>query len=91
MNYKIPNLEFPSNVEENDQLIPEERENTTGKQTQSRNREKVISTGAFHEKSLKNSKTNQGGSYHRDIAAKYKKPRSKGDKAFNLRKAKKKR
>ena len=91
MNYKIPELEFPSNVEENDQLIPEERENTTGKQTQSRNREKVISTGAFHEKSLKNSKTNQGGSYHRDIAAKYKKPRSKGDKAFNLRKAKKKR
>lgn len=91
MNYKIPELEFPSNVEENDQLIPEERENKTSKQTQSRNREKVISTGAFHEKSLKNSKTNQGGSYHRDIAAKYKKPRSKGDKAFNLRKAKKKR
>ena len=90
MKYEIPGLEFPQDVEENDQLIPEERENENGKQMQSRNREKVVSTEAFHDKSAKNSKTNQGGSYHRDIAAKYKKPRSKGDKAFNLRKAKKK-
>ena len=90
MKYEIPGLEFPQDVEENDQLIPEERENENGKQMQSRNREKIVSTEAFHDKSAKNSKTNQGGSYHRDIAAKYKKPRSKGDKAFNLRKAKKK-
>lgn len=90
MKYEIPQLEFPEVVEENNELIPEERESDHGKQLQSRNREKVISSGAFHEKSAKNSKTNQGGSYHREIAAKYKKPRSKGDKAFNLRKAKKK-
>lgn len=35
---------------------------------------------AFHEKSAKNSKTNQGGSYRRTIAAKYKKPKTRGQK-----------
>ncbi|MFW2348062.1 MAG: ATP-dependent helicase, partial [Wenyingzhuangia sp.] len=29
---------------------------------------------AFHEKSEKNQKTNQGGSYRRNLAKKYKKP-----------------
>lgn len=88
MNYSIPEIEFPEEVNEEEQLIDEERDKP--KQAQSRNREKVISDGAFHEKSAKNSKTNQGGSYHREIAEKYKKPRTKGDKAFNLRKNKKK-
>ena len=35
---------------------------------------------AFHEKKEKNKKTNQGGSYRRTLAAKYKKPRTKGQK-----------
>ncbi len=35
---------------------------------------------AFHEKSDKNKKTNQGGSYRRTIAAKYKKPKTRGQK-----------
>jgi ATP-dependent RNA helicase RhlE len=90
MKYTIPQLIFPEEVEVNNELIPEERDNDFGKQMQSRNREKVVSSEAFHDKSAKNSKTNQGGSYHREIAEKYKKPRSKGDKAFNLRKNKKK-
>jgi len=90
MKYEIPQLTFPEEVEVNNELIPEERDSDLGKQMQSRNREKVVSSEAFHDKSAKNSKTNQGGSYHREIAEKYKKPRSKGDKAFNLRKAKKK-
>ena len=40
---------------------------------------------SFHEKSEKNSKTNQGGSYQRKIKAKYKKPKTRGDKNYNKR------
>ncbi|MGB0838000.1 MAG: DEAD/DEAH box helicase [Flavobacteriaceae bacterium] len=35
---------------------------------------------AFHEKKEKNQKTNQGGSYRRKLAAKYKKPKTRGQK-----------
>ena len=41
-----------------------------------------------NEKSEKNSKTNQGGSYRRKLAMKYKKPKTRGDKNFNRRKKK---
>jgi ATP-dependent RNA helicase RhlE len=40
---------------------------------------------SFHEKSEKNSRTNQGGSYKRIIKRKYKKPKTKGDKNYNKR------
>ena len=35
---------------------------------------------AFHEKKEKNQKTNQGGSYKKKIKAKYKKPKTRGQK-----------
>jgi len=38
------------------------------------------SKGAFQEKSAKNSKTNQGGSYKRKIKAKYSKPKTRSAK-----------
>ena len=38
---------------------------------------------SFHDKSEKNSKTNQGGSYKRIIKQKYKKARTRGDKTYN--------
>ena len=85
MKYEIPEIPFPGNVEVTDQLIFEEREST--RIVQSRNREKSKNGGdAFHDKSEKNSKTNQGGSYHREIASKYKKNRTRGDKGQNLNK-----
>ena len=85
MKYEIPEIPFPGNVEVTDQLIFEEREST--RIVQSRNREKSKTGGdAFHDKSEKNSKTNQGGSYHREIASKYKKNRTRGDKGQNLNK-----
>lgn len=37
---------------------------------------------SFHEKSAKNSKENQGGSYRRIIKKKYSKPKTRGDKNF---------
>ena len=44
---------------------------------------------AFHEKKLKNQKTNQGGSYLRKMK-KYKKPKTRGDKIINMNKKGKK-
>jgi ATP-dependent RNA helicase RhlE len=40
-------------------------------------------SGNTHEKSKKNNKINKGGSYKFKIAAKYKKPKTRGDKTFN--------
>ena len=40
-------------------------------------------SGNTHEKSKKNSKKNKGGSYKFKIAAKYKKPKTRGAKTFN--------
>ncbi|MEQ8472468.1 MAG: DEAD/DEAH box helicase [Marinoscillum sp.] len=73
MNYEVPELPFPEEVEENAQLAPEERpkkkEINTGHKVS-------ISEGpgaAFHEKKDKNKKFNMGGSYKRK-AKKHKKP-----------------
>ncbi|MFK7747228.1 MAG: DEAD/DEAH box helicase [Kordia sp.] len=82
MNYEIPELEFPEEVSISNELAPEEqthiRENNNPSKTEG------LAKG-FHEKKEKNKKTNQGGSYRREIAKKYKKPKTKGDKNFNLR------
>ncbi|MCF8364384.1 MAG: DEAD/DEAH box helicase [Bacteroidales bacterium] len=88
MAQKIPELDFPEEVEISKQLIPEERP----KIVVSRNRKTEIAAtpgGAFHEKKEKNKKTNLGGSYKRELAKKYKKPKTRGDKNVNkLRKGK---
>jgi ATP-dependent RNA helicase RhlE len=84
MNYTIPKLEFPLEVAISEQLTPEEQP----KEREHHNPHKLqaIERGdAFHEKSEKNSKINQGGSYRRTIAKKYKKPKTRGDKNFNKR------
>ena len=46
-------------------------------------------SGNTHEKSKKNSKENKGGSYKFKMAAKYKKPKTRGDKNYNMRNKKK--
>ena len=43
----------------------------------------------FHEKKAKNRKENLGGKYRRELAKKYKKPKTRGDKIQNRRKKKK--
>jgi ATP-dependent RNA helicase RhlE len=85
MDYKIPLLEIPEEVEISKQLTEDERPNED--KDQSRNRTPLVHVpgAAFHEKSEKNSKTNQGGSYRREIAKKYKKPKTRGDKNYNKR------
>jgi ATP-dependent RNA helicase RhlE len=81
MNYEIPKIEFPSEVEISTQLIPEERSVIID--THNRTSKTDTTARGFHEKSEKNKKTNQGGSYRRELAKKYKKPKTRGDKNFN--------
>ena len=76
MNYEIPVLEFPEEVEISDQLIPEERPKEGGITYSIINKHEGNS--GFHEKKAKNMKTNQGGSYKRKIEKKYKKPQDPG-------------
>ncbi len=89
MDYKIPALPFPETVEVSAQLTPEEREKPRHKD-HNRNVKIQEGGGAFHEKSAKNSKVNLGGKYRRELAKKYKKPKTRGDKIQNQRKKKKK-
>ena len=89
MKYKIPVLDFPKEVEVSKQLTEEERPREDKEISKNRVSKEYIPGPAFHEKSEKNKKTNQGGSYIREIAKKYKKPKTRGDKNYNLRKKRK--
>lgn len=90
MSYEIPLMKFPRAVDTSAELTADER--PKGFDFTSLQKLPPIKEGggAFHEKSEKNSKTNQGGSYKRLIKKKYKKPKTKGDKTFNLKHKKRK-
>ncbi|MFY0607020.1 MAG: DEAD/DEAH box helicase [Cyclobacteriaceae bacterium] len=79
MKMKIEELPFPDHVEVSTELTPEERP----KKKEINTGHKISDDGpgaAFHEKKLKNTKFNQGGSYKRK-AKKHKNPITRGDKA----------
>lgn len=84
MDYQIPEIAFPDEVEISKRKTPEEKPVLR----ELHNPHKVIEEergASFHEKKDKNKKTNQGGSYRREIAKKYKKPKTRGDKNVNRR------
>ncbi len=85
MDYKIPLLEMPSEVETATKLLPEEMPQVHEPNNPHKASDEHVPGPSFHEKSEKNSKENRGGSYQYKIAAKYKKPKTKGDKNFNRR------
>ena len=89
MDYEIPLLEIPEEVEISKLLTEDERPKEDHEQSKNRTALEYVPGAAFHEKSEKNSKTNQGGSYRREIAKKYKKPKTRGDKNYNKRNKKK--
>jgi ATP-dependent RNA helicase RhlE len=82
MLYSIPLVDFPDEVAFSNQKTPEERELAGDKKNPFRNEKKIVLAPGFHEKKDKNKKTNKGGSYKRELALKYKKPKTKGDKTF---------
>lgn len=86
MKMEIKEIPLPEDVAVATKLTPEEQPrviepNNPHKQLVGQER-----GASFHEKSEKNRKTNEGGSYKRTIKAKYKKPKTKGDKNYNKRK-----
>ncbi len=90
MAYQIPKMAFPEDVEISERLTPEERpKHIERNNPHTRPTDEDAPGPAFHEKSEKNSKENLGGSYRREIAKKYKKPKTRGDKNYNKRNKKK--
>jgi len=89
MAYEIPVLELPNDVAISTQLIPEERPRKDEDYDHVHSLKSEELAPGFHEKKEKNKKINQGGSYRRIVAKKYKKPRTRGDKNFNKRNKKK--
>lgn len=80
MQIKVPVLEFPKEVEISSKMTEDETPKEVIKLYQ-KNKSKEFAPGpAFHEKKDKNKKTNQGGSYRRELAKKYKKPRTRAPK-----------
>lgn len=86
MDYEIPVLEFPEEVEISKELIPDER--LKEKELNLGRRIKKTEKGAaFHEKSELNQKVNEGGAYRKSLKKKkHKKPRTRGDKVLNKKK-----
>ena len=82
MSYTIPLVDFPDEVGISNQKTPEERALAGDIKNPFRNEKKIVLAPGFHEKKDKNKKTNKGGSYKRELALKYKKPKTKGDKTF---------
>ncbi|TBN06332.1 DEAD/DEAH box helicase [Hyunsoonleella flava] len=91
MSMEIPVLELPDVVEVSTELIPEERPQIKERNNPAKRRDDDIPGPAFHEKKAKNQKENLGGSYRREIAKKYKKPKTRGDKNYNKRNKRNKR
>ncbi len=85
MQIEIPLKEIPEEVSLSTELIEEERPQNKERNNPIKRRDEDVAGPAFHEKKEKNKKENLGGSYHRDIAKKYKKPKTRGDKNFNKR------
>ncbi len=84
MNYQIPELDFPSEVQKSSQLTPEESPKVAEVHIK-RLTDRDKTEKSFQEKKEKNKKTNQGGSYLRK-KKNYKKPQTRGDKNYNKRK-----
>ncbi len=85
MGIQIPKIALPEEIEISEILTEDERPREDIGRSKNRSGLEYVPGPAFHEKSEKNSKTNQGGSYRREIAKKYKKPKTRGDKNYNKR------
>ncbi|MBC2845367.1 DEAD/DEAH box helicase [Winogradskyella flava] len=90
MQMHIETLDIPDTVEISSELIEEERPQIKEHYNPTKRRAEDEPGPAFHEKKDKNKKENLGGSYRREIAKKYKKPKTRGDKNYNKRNKKRK-
>lgn len=89
MDFTIPVMEFPKQVEISKELLFEEKSEEEQAKDHNRNEKARIASGAAeHEKKAKNKKVNLGGSYKRKVKKKYKKPQTRGDKTYHKRQKK---
>jgi len=79
MNYQIPIFEIPAEVEISEVFTPEEQPNLADKNYLPEVTRKGVKVEK-HKKKAKNEKVNTGGSYREKIKAKYKKPKTRGQK-----------
>ena len=86
MEMEIHQIPFPGVVEISKPLTAEEQPKVIGPNNPHKQTNENERGESFHEKAEKNKKTNEGGSYKRIIKAKYKKPKTRGDKNYNKRK-----
>ncbi len=80
MNTEIEIFDLPGTIEISMRLIDEEMPKVEPERTSTKRRITEPSGKAFHEKKEKNKRVNLGGSYRREIAKKYKKPKTRGQK-----------
>ncbi|MFV0236996.1 MAG: DEAD/DEAH box helicase [Flavobacteriales bacterium] len=88
MEVEIPLFPFPEEVEIATKLTLDEKPRQIeiqNKLKRKKKQEDETKGASFHEKKAKNKKINLGGKYHREIKKKYKKAKTKGDKARNQR------
>nr|WP_256260033.1 DEAD/DEAH box helicase [Winogradskyella luteola] len=85
MDMTIETLNIPDTIEISKELIEEERPQIKEHYNPTKRRDEDAPGPAFHEKKEKNKKENLGGSYRLEIAKKYKKPKTRGDKNYNRR------
>ncbi len=91
MNYTIPFIELPDEVEQSTELTPEEKDTPIDQEEMNNKKLRIQGGAAFHEKSAKNSKEKpKFKAYEKKLKAKYKKPIRRGDKTLNLKKKNKK-
>jgi ATP-dependent RNA helicase RhlE len=80
MNTEIEVEDVPENIEVSTRMIDEEMPKVETEKMRLKKTSDIPSGPAFHEKKEKNKKVNLGGSYKREIAKKYKKPKTRGQK-----------
>lgn len=85
MGMKIPRSEWPKEVAVSTQLTKDEQPRNLEPENPSKPSGDYVPGESYHQKSDKNKKINQGGSYKRIIKKKYKKAKTKGDKNYNKR------
>jgi len=88
MGLQVPCMELPEDLEIDPTEDVEEKPYMPEYTAKIRQPNQETTGPAFHEKSEKNKKVNEGGSYRRKVKAKYKKPKTRGDKTQSKKRRK---
>jgi len=80
MNTEINVFDLPKTIATASRLLEEEMPSIEPERSSKKRTLTEPSGEAFHEKKEKNKRVNLGGSYRREIAKKYKKPKTRGQK-----------